>query len=114
MIKEELEKEAKDWIEANTRFENCPPWGNIKMTPSGYKSYLAAAEPREKRIADLEKQIKKLDEGCDIIEELSKFINDCKWYCQHGYEEKQKELIEKVNNFLEECQNDKKNRLERS
>lgn len=47
MIKE-LEKEAKDWVEANTRFENCPPWGNVKMTPSGYQSYLAGAEPREK------------------------------------------------------------------
>ena len=52
-------------------------------------------------VFDLQEQTKKLDESCNIIEELSKFINDCKWYSPHGFEEKQKVLIEKVNNFFE-------------
>ena len=71
MTKEELEKEADDYV-ANTdtsicEFEGivaiiCDGEGNAIDADSIAKSaYLAGAEPREKRIEQLEKEIKRLE-----------------------------------------------------
>ena len=50
MTKEELEKEADKWLV-----------DNLHSTEEDYKrAYLAGAEPREKRISELEAQIKKM------------------------------------------------------
>jgi hypothetical protein len=57
MSREDLEKEADNWIKANTKVESCPPWGDVKITPSGRQGYLAAAELREKYIKELGTQL---------------------------------------------------------
>lgn len=55
MIKEELEKEAEDYANKKVPKAEMP-----NMWSRFFKSYLAGAEPREKRIAELEAQIEKL------------------------------------------------------
>ena len=58
MTKEELEKEAEEWIRKNSKEFITNP----KYSPFDYAEaiYLAGAEPREKHIAELESQIEKL------------------------------------------------------
>lgn len=62
MIKEELEREAEEYANHNDWFEfsaNVNKIGNAIKTKME-RAYLAAAEPREKRIAELEAQIEQL------------------------------------------------------
>lgn len=47
----------------------------------------------------LEKQI---EQAKEIIKDLSKYVNDCKWYVQNGYGKLQKELVAKAEQFLKE------------
>lgn len=52
MIKEELKQEAEEWVHNNNYpYSNCP---NIEKKLK--QAYLAGAEPREKHIAELEKE----------------------------------------------------------
>ena len=62
MTKEELKQEAKEYIS-----DNCKRWefDGLTVDDIANEAYLASAEPREKRIADLEKE----------NAELKKFIN---------------------------------------
>lgn len=55
MTKEELKQEAKEWIAKNSKEFITNP----KYSPFDYAEaiYLACAEPREKRIAELEEKI---------------------------------------------------------
>lgn len=61
---EELKKEAKEWIKDHSGLI-----GSYEFVKYDYdsmqKAYLAGAEPREKRIADLEAQIEKM-KCCEI------------------------------------------------
>ena len=70
MTKEELKQEAEEWVHNNNYpYSNCP---NIEKKLK--QAYLAGAEPREKHIAELEKEaeeyINKLTKQ-DIINYLS-------------------------------------------
>ena len=56
MIKEELEKEAEEWVISNTEIYDDKFGIECKVKPQAEEAYLAGAEPREKRIADLEKE----------------------------------------------------------
>ena len=81
MTKEELEKEAEEYIKANNlewelECYRTSPIGEVKQ------AYLAGAEPREKRIAELEVQIEKLIdfvlskiECCDVCPMTDTCIN---------------------------------------
>ena len=56
MTKEELKQEAEEWVQNNNYpYSNCP---NIEKKLK--QAYLAGAEPREKRIAEIEAQIEKM------------------------------------------------------
>ena len=79
MIKEELEKEAEKYLKKKNYTS-----GYIGYFASGYckQSYIDSAEPREKRIAELEAQIEKLidfvlskTECCDVCPITDTCIN---------------------------------------
>ena len=65
MTKEELEKEATEWV--RQKF----PMLDLKQSDMSkiheYEAYIASAEPREKRIAEFEAQIEKM-KCCDNCE----------------------------------------------
>lgn len=65
MTKEELKQEAKEWIAKNSKEFITNP----KYSPFDYAEaiYLAGAEPREKRIAELEAQIEKMQDDIDCL-----------------------------------------------
>ena len=83
MTKEELEKEAEEkYGEVDREFIACQDEGEVFNI-----GYLAGAEPREKRIAELEAQIEELKEelakvcnlkGCRRIKELEAQIEKMK------------------------------------
>ena len=94
MTKEELEKNAEEYLKKKNYTS-----GYIGYFASGYckQAYVDSAEPREKRIAELEAQIEELKEelakvcnlkGCRRIKELEAQIEkmkrylDCE-YCEH-------------------------------
>ena len=68
MIKEELKQEAEEY--ALNQWEGNLPWSVIQ------KSYYDGAEPREKRIAELEAQIEKMQKKlkADLIARLEEQI----------------------------------------
>ena len=77
MTKEELKQKAEEYIS-----DNCKRWETDGLTVDDIanETYLAGAEPREKRIAELEKRcanyemnISKMEKGtCDICKETEK------------------------------------------
>ena len=75
MKREELEKEAEGWL---NKWELCNKCKNKVDCISNFsyckkvvlQSYLASAEPREKRIAELEAQIEKM-KRCEICDEYT-------------------------------------------
>lgn len=70
MTKEELEKEAEEYTEKH--------WGaSLSVIRALKQTYLAVAEPREKRIAELEAQIEKMKccENCG-----KEFTKECAWW----------------------------------
>ena len=85
MSKEELEKEAEVWL---NKWELCNKCENKVNCISNFsyckkvvlQSYLASAEPREKRIAELETQIEQM-----------KCCENCGWFYfqQHWRESKE-------------------------
>ena len=59
MTKEELKQKAEEWIKDHSGL--CGSYMFVKYDyDSMQKAYLASAEPREKRIAELEAQIEKM------------------------------------------------------
>ena len=83
MTKEELEKEAEEWTK-----EHSGLIGGYKFVKYDYdsmqKAYLASAEPREKRITELEVQIEKMKccQNCENKygqEECANCHNYSKW-----------------------------------
>ena len=79
MTKEELEKEAED---------NKPPYAicaldtNCELWKDGYKK---GAEPREKRIAELEAQIEKM-RCCENCRNYNNFHRHCEFDATHSVE----------------------------
>lgn len=82
MTKEELKQEAEEYAEGMAKYyasthEDCIPSQFEKYLRN---AYISSAEPREKRIADLEKRcanyemnISKMEKGtCDICKEIEK------------------------------------------
>ena len=60
MTKEELEKEAEEWVISNTEIYDDKFGIEREEEPKAKEAYLASAESREKRIAELEAQIEKM------------------------------------------------------
>lgn len=75
MIKEELEKEAEEYLKKKN-YTN----GYIGYFASGYceRAYIDGAEPREKRIAELEIQIEKM-KCCSNCRHYQ-YLNDARDY----------------------------------
>lgn len=72
MTEEELEKEAEEiYTKTDKEFMDCQDEGEIFNL-----GYLAGAEPREKRIADLEAQIEKM-KRCEICEHSGTYLPIC-------------------------------------
>ena len=93
MAREELEKEAEEWVISNTEIYDDKFGIECEKEPQAKESYLTSAEPREKRIAELEAYNEKLLNG--DIEKHNKIVEleaqiekmkDClnKWYNQHN------------------------------
>lgn len=85
MTEDELKKEAKEYAEGSAMYYESTHNG----IPSQFEKYLrnayiASAEPREKRIAELEQQIEKM-KRCEICKHYRwnccaneiRFIKDC-------------------------------------
>ena len=71
MTKEELEKEAEEFTDSKKSF-----WRQGRTCIDSVKqAYIAGAEPREKRIAELEAQIEKVKHYLDYDIPLD-FINE--------------------------------------
>ena len=64
MTKEELKQEAEEYARNNSIIISCD-CNYYDSTEDLADAYLASAEPREKRIADLEQQIEKM-KRCEI------------------------------------------------
>jgi uncharacterized coiled-coil protein SlyX len=87
MTKEELEKEAEKWLREYLLCYNCEKKCN-RTDSNSYceeqvlKSYLAGAEPREKRITDLEKENAELKETVtkmnNVITEIFRNLSKAK------------------------------------
>lgn len=62
MTREELEKEAKEYAEGMTKYYASTHKDYIPSQFEKYlrNAYISSAEPREKRIAELEAQIKEM------------------------------------------------------
>ena len=87
MTKEELEKEAGKWLRKYLLCYNCEKKcicidSNSYCEEQVLKAYVDSAEPREKRIAELEAQIEKLidfvlskTECCDVCPITDTCIN---------------------------------------
>lgn len=83
MNREELEKEADDWVKANTKIESCPPWGDVKITPSGNQGYIAGAEPREKQIEQLKQENEELTKKLEGAERARDYWKDSSFDWRH-------------------------------
>jgi uncharacterized protein YceH (UPF0502 family) len=68
MKREELEKEAEGWVISNTEIYDDKFGIECETEPRAKEAYLASAEPREKRIAELEQQIAELKEKLEITD----------------------------------------------
>ena len=73
MTKEELEKEAEEiYLKTDKEFMDCQDEGEIFNL-----GYLAGAEPREKRIEDLEKENAELKEALEGYKKIAKWCDKC-------------------------------------
>lgn len=76
MTKEELEKEAEEYAEGMVKYyasthEDCIPSQFEKYLRN---AYISSAEPREKRIAELEEEVVRLrNEGLENINKYTRF-----------------------------------------
>ena len=67
MTKEELEKEARDYANKNETRGGSSSFGDITNYHDLRQGYLAGAEPREKRIAELEKEKAELKTDYEVL-----------------------------------------------
>ena len=75
VAREDLEKEAEEWVVDNTEIFDDEEFGlEYEEQPQAKEAYLAGAEPREKRIEELEQQIKEMK--CDVKQGQS-YWNTC-------------------------------------
>ena len=77
---DELKQEAEEWVEKNF----CPHCFHKDIADcEGFdlcgvsKIYLASAEPREKRIAELTDKIKTLEEALEGYKKIAKWCDNC-------------------------------------
>lgn len=81
MTREELEKEAE---ENSFRYTLDKPWAceveRKQIMAHFEKGYLASAEPREKRIAELEAQIEKMKSDVRVNIKVADQSNNCLMY----------------------------------
>ncbi len=102
MTKEELEKEATEWVIKNSGYSKNEFHGRKAI-----ETYLASAEPREKRIADLEDKLANADyqlEGRDLeIKELKAQLEQEKnlSQCMSDHNEQLRGLIKKMKQDLD-------------
>lgn len=89
MTKEELVNEAEDWLSITDNHLNDKRTHFLSESEYAEQAYLAGAEPREKRIAELEAQIAELKKQHDIVRnERNLFQERCEdilenYYCDH-------------------------------
>ena len=57
MTKEELEREAEEWVISNTEIYDDKFGIECEEEPRAKEAYLAGAEPREKRIEELKEKL---------------------------------------------------------
>lgn len=117
MTKEELKLEALKYLENFKDCANCKHrWGDCadeldedclinncySATPKEQDIYLAGAEPREKRIAELEQALSAMEKGtCDICK-----VKDAEFY------EKQIAELEAQIKKMQNCRNCKNEKIE--
>ena len=86
MTKEELKKEVEEWVEKEydvLKYEKCERKDFIftyyELKEMGKQAFLAGAEPREKRIVELESKIKQQEQQLIKSKELIKNIIRVTW-----------------------------------
>lgn len=108
MTKEELEKEAEEWIRKNSKEFITNP----KYSPFDYAEaiYLAGAEPREKRIAELEaiaRNTKATDESFALLTiqliEAKKIIRSLLTCCRN-YPQENAEKMRQAEKFIKDSE----------
>lgn len=114
MIKEELEKEAEEWLSITDNHLNDERTHFLSESEYAEQAYLAGAEPREKQIQIDAEQIRALqkdkgnltDRVTDLEAQLEreKNLNQC----LSDHNEQLREQIEKMKN----CRNCKKEKIE--
>lgn len=67
MTKEELEKEAGEWLKSNIKTEKREGIA-FNIVPTPVQIYCAGAEPREKRIEELEQEVLEVRQHLDLTE----------------------------------------------
>lgn len=76
MTKEELEKEAEEWVISNTEIYDDKFGIEGETEPRAKEAYLAGAEPRAKRIAELEAQIEKMKSDVELARDNANKTED--------------------------------------
>lgn len=108
MTKEELKREAKEWIRKNSKEFITNP----KYSPFDYAEaiYLASAEPREKRIAELEaiaRNTKATDESFALLTiqliEAKKIIRSLLTCCRN-YPQENAEKMRQAEKFIKDSE----------
>lgn len=61
MTKEELEKEAEEWVISNTEIYDDKFGIEYETEPQAKEAYIAGAEPREKQIEELERKLEQTE-----------------------------------------------------
>ena len=108
MTKEELKREAREWVRKNSKEFITNP----KCSPFGYAEaiYLAGAEPREKRIAELEaiaRNTKATDESFALLTiqliEAKKIIRSLLTCCRN-YPQENAEKMRQAEKFIKDSE----------
>ena len=108
MTKEELKREAREWIRKNSKEFITNP----KYSPFDYAEaiYLAVAEPREKRIAELEaiaRNTKATDESFALLTiqliEAKKIIRSLLTCCRN-YPQENAEKMRQAEKFIKDSE----------
>ena len=85
MTKEELDKEAEEWLSITDNHLNDERTHFLSESEYAEQAYLAGAEPREKRIAELKAQIEKM-KCCGNCKNFNNFQEHCELDATHSVE----------------------------